>query len=352
MSGLRSVRSARFLLALLIMAAVAGFSGPGLVLAQDTVTCESPGLPPGEPTAMEEATPEAMDDMAMGTPEAMDETAEGEADLGMMAPPALPEGQPADPGVAALVNRVIENHAACYNEGQSTGDVGLYIALESDNFIMEMTGTGNPYDRVLFETEGPPVSAELVSISNPMTYDDGRISGDVEIILADHWFNHMRVFLSLADDLSWKWDQEAYLRPQPDAETVSVNGINITETVDESTGETTYAFELLGSPTIEQTEALIFNVTNSGAEIHEMVVVQLPEGSDPMGILDGSVAFEDILFYGVVAPIFPGETLDLALVNMEPGVYTILCFFPDEQGAPHAVNGMIGEFEIVPPADE
>ncbi len=347
MSSLRNWRATRLLFAMVLAFTVIGTAGLGTVAAQDAVECDSPGLPaPVEaeatPEAVEEEAPaDDMADMDMGTPEAME----------MPAPAPLPEGMPADPGVAGLINAAIANYAACFNEAQVTGDPGLFVALESDNYIAMSTESGDPAERVANESGGPPFTAELLSISNPLTYDDGRVSGDVELLLNNTWFLHQRMFLTLGPDLTWLLDEEAYLRPQPDAETVSVNGINITETVDEATGEVTYAFEFLGSPMIQQTEALIFNVTNSGAEVHEAAVVQLPEGADPLGILDGSIPFEEITFVGVVVPIFPGETRDLALLNLEPGTYTMLCFIPGPDGAPHAVNGMIGEFEVVAPEE-
>ncbi len=110
----------------------------------------------------------------------------------------------------------------------------------------------------------------------------------------------------------------------------------------------TYAFEWTGGTNIlTAAEAMIFNVANSGEELHEAVVLQLPEGADPLGLLDDSVSFEDVAFIGGVFPVFPGETKDLALMNLEPGTYTLVCFIPGPDGAPHAVNGMIGQFEVV-----
>jgi hypothetical protein len=281
-----------------------------------------------------------MEDMDMASPEPMP----------ALVAPVLPEGQAADAGVAGLVAKTVANYAACYNEGQANGDPALYVSLQSENYWVANSGSANPYDVVANESGGPPLSVEVISVDNAMTYDDGRISGDVQVVLGGHWWAHNRMYFSLGSDLTWKLDEEAYLRPEPEGETVSVNGISIVETKDEAAGTTTYEFKFLGSPSILQTDVLVFNVTNSGAELHEAVVVQLPEGADPLGLLDGTVAFEDVVFYGGVFGIYPGQTQDLALVNMEPGTYTVLCFFTDALGTPHAVNGMIGQFEIVAPA--
>jgi hypothetical protein len=346
MSSLRSWKLARLGFALLMALTIAGMAGIS-VAAQDAsptpAVCDSPGLPPGTPTPMEPeaspvASPEAMEGMDMGTPEPVE----------VPPMPVPPEGTPADAGMAATITAAVENYAACYNEGQSSGDPGLYVALQTERFWMDSSGTANPYDVVVSEAEGPPMTAQVQSIENPMTLDDGRVSADVHVLLGDHWLAHNRMVFALGNDMTWKLDEESYLQPEPVVDTISVVGIDIVETTDEATGQVTYEFVFPGgSTTISQTEGLIFTVSNTGAELHEAVMVQLPEGADPLGLLDGSVAFEDVQFLGGVFPVWPGETKELALLNLEPGVYTLLCFFPGPDGAPHAVNGMVAQVEIV-----
>jgi uncharacterized cupredoxin-like copper-binding protein len=323
--------------------------------------CVSPGLPPGTPTPMDEgmegmdmASPEAMEGMDMASPEAGASPDAGASPEAMPVPeaPPVPEGEPADEATAAAIESALTNYIACLNEGAATGDPGLYVGIESANFIMGSTGTGNPYDRVASEMESPIGEVQLLGISNPMVYDDGRVSGDASVIIGDHWAATIRALFVQEGD-TWLYDEEHFLPADvSDAESISVVGVAITETTDESTGQKTYEFTFTGgSTTLTQAEALTFTFDNTTAvEMHEAVVVQLPEGADPMGILDGSVAFEDVQFIGVIAPIFPGQVAELTLVNLEPGIYTMVCFFPGPDGAPHALNGMIAQFEVVAPA--
>ncbi|CAN5725678.1 hypothetical protein BH23CHL5_BH23CHL5_09080 [soil metagenome] len=343
--------------ALLLAIVLASMSAFGTVSAQDAAECVSPGLPDGTPTPMEDVgdmdigSPEAMGDMAspeamdMGSPEAMDMEP-----MELPEPPVVPVGEPADEETAAAIDAALSNYAACLSEGWGTNDPALYIALETENFWMASTGSANPYDRVMFEMDSPFDSVELIGITDPMVHDDGRVSGDISAV-AGNWLIKIRAMLTEVDG-TWLYDEEYFLSPDTSAfESVSVNGLNITETTDEVTGEITYAFEFLGSPTIQQTEVLVFNVTNSGEELHEAIVAQLPEGADPLGLLDGSLGFEEFRFVGGVFDIFPGQTADLALVNLEPGTYTLLCFYPGPSGLPHAADGLIGEFEIVASAE-
>jgi hypothetical protein len=316
--------------------------------------CVSPGLPPGTPTPMDMASPEAMEGMDMASPVAGASPDAGASPEAMPVPeaPPVPEGEPADEAAAAEIEEALTNYIACLDEGAATGDPALYVGLQSSNFIMESTGTGNPYDLVASEMENPIGAVRLLGISNPMVYDDGRVSGDASVIIGDHWATTVRAIFVQEGD-TWLYDEEHFLPADTSgAESLSVVGVAVTETTDESTGEKTYEFTFTGgSTTIAQSEALTFTIDNTTAvELHEAVVLQLPEGADPMGILDGSVAFEDVVFIGAVAPIFPGQIAELTLVDLEPGVYTMVCFFPGPDGAPHAANGMIAQFEIVAPA--
>ena len=92
---------------------------------------------------------------------------------------------------------------------------------------------------------------------------------------------------------------------------------------------------------------ITLNISNKGVEAHEAIVVQLPEGADPMGLLDESIAFEDITFLGLRGANLPRRVCRNGLLNLEPGTYTLVCFFPGPDGAPHAANGMVAQFEVV-----
>ncbi len=299
------------------------------VASPDAVVCVSTGLPPGTPTPMDE-----MGEMDMGTP--VGETADTGSPVAaedMGSPAAAVEeteedvtGTPADEATTAVVVASVTNYAACYNEGQASGDPGLYVALESTAFIASQ-GYANPYDRVADEIGSPFRNATLLDIDNVMIWGDGRVSADVQILLGDHWYNSWRVFMTERGGI-WAWDEQTDLPPTPNVDFVAVNGINITETTDEATGEITYAFvSVSGSWDFVATEAIVFNITNSGAELHEAILMQLPEGADPLGLLDGSIAFEDVTLFGAVSDIDRvARRSDHA--ESRAGTYTLVCFYP------------------------
>jgi hypothetical protein len=323
------VRGLAIGLALLALAGVS-ITHAAVASAQETATeCVAPEPPPGTPTPMEERTPEAMAEMEHEVEEAT--------------PVA---GTPADEATAAQVQAAVQNYAACYN----TGDPTKWVPLLTENYLVATYGSANPYDAIAQEEGFPHPAAELVSIGNAMTYDDGRVSADVEAILGEHWFVHSRLFF-VEDEGYWKLDQEDFLKPEPEGDTVVV-GVNFVEVVDEATGETTYAFEP-NVATITQQPVIILRAISPEAnqEMHEMAVIQLPEGAEPTGLLDGTVPFEDVRFIGVVFDIPPGGQQDLALVNLEPGTYWLVCFFPSPDGTPHIARGMVTQITVVAPAE-
>jgi len=305
-----------------------GFVQSAAVRAQDAsptpVECDAPELPPGTPTPQMEGSPAALE----GSPVAVsEETAE-----------ATPEaGTPADEATAAEITAAVENYVACFD----SGDPAKYVALETENYWEENYGSGNPYDAVASESEGPSFTAELVSISNPMTYSDGRVSAEIEVVLGGHWYVH-EIMYFVQDGEYWKLDQEVELAPEPEGDTAVV-GVQLGSPEDEYT-------IIPNATSATQSPVLIFHATNAGQEAHELLVLRLPEGADPMGLLDGSVPFEQVEFIGAVFDIQPGGSQDLALVNLDPGDYTLICFVPSPDGTPHAALGMVTTFTVDAPA--
>ena len=302
------------------------------VYAQDAspvaTECVAPELPPGTPTPMMEGSPEAMPEMEgiEGTPPA---AASPEAEA------TMPEGTPADEATAAEITAAVENYLACLNSGDPT----KIHALETANYLLSEFGSSNPYDVIASDEGSPPLTIEVVSISNQMTYSDGRVSADVEAVVNDHWYVNVREILAQDGDY-WKVDQEIFMSAEPEGDTAVV-GVALGAPDNECS-------IVPNTASVLETEVLIFHAVNGGVEAHELLVLQLPEGTDPMGLLDGSVAFEDVTFIGGVFGIAPGDSQDLALVNLEPGTYTLICFFPSPEGASHAELGMVATFTVDP----
>ena len=68
----------------------------------------------------------------------------------------------------------------------------------------------------------------------------------------------------------------------------------------------------------------------------ELMETRDPEG---IGVLGGKV------------PVLPGADAKMAIPELEPGRYALICFLPDQsapgrEGPPHFALGMVSEFEV------
>jgi len=179
-----------------------------------------------------------------------------------------------------------------------------------------------------------------------MTYEDGSVSVDSQYMSSQYQLASERWHL-VQDGEYWKIDELDYISASTDFDQTVV-GVNITETTADD-GTKTYAFEP-NTPSAVATELLTFHIVNKGSEVHETIVFILPDGADPMGLLDGTIKQSDITFIGAIAPILPGGQADLNLVSLPAGVYTLVCFFDDANGEPHLAHGMHTTFEVTAPA--
>jgi hypothetical protein len=108
-----------------------------------------------------------------------------------------------------------------------------------------------------------------------------------------------------------------------------------------------YAYQLpsglrAGSRTVE--------LTNAGAELHEVVVVRLNQGASIQDYLaflagEGPAGPPPGVAIGGVQAIPPGVS-QRAVLDLAAGTYGVLCFIPNGEGIPHFALGMFGQFEV------
>ena len=94
------------------------------------------------------------------------------------------------------------------------------------------------------------------------------------------------------------------------------------------------------------------NVTNSGAQPHE-VLVQLAEPTSDAELLEAFLSEDEsgpppFLDFGFLGFLEPGESATAALSRpLADGHYALVCFVPDpEDDTPHALKGMLSQFTV------
>ncbi|MGH3450744.1 MAG: hypothetical protein ACRDQW_08435 [Haloechinothrix sp.] len=239
----------------------------------------------------------------------------------------IPAGEPADAATTERVTTAIANVIACYNTGDFLG-VG---ALFTPNGLMEEFGTTNPYDLELFLAGGPPL--DLLAVEDVQVHADGRFSADVLSSFGGAQLTRERFFLVESDDFLLV-DSTPELEIEAPAGAVTIEAAMVD-----------FAFEL-SETTAPANTPLVFEVTNVGEYPHELVLIQLPEGATVDQILDGSVGFEDIQFYGATYSEGGQPAPDLVLLGLEPGTYTLVCFVDVPEGMPHVARGMFAELTV------
>jgi hypothetical protein len=306
--------------------------GGSIAVAQDASPEASPMVDcvPGE-MSMAEASP---------IPEAATSPS---ADMASPVAEASPMvGTPADEATIAAATAAVQNIAAC-----AASDPAALATLVTVNLVQNNPFASYPtIEEALadeFFTDVPWGGG--VEVGDVVTYEDGSLGVDVRYMQSQ--YQVVGELWNLVEENGvWKLNSFAPDRVQVDGDSVAV-GVNLGENEDG-----TY-FITPNSVSAPESDVLIFQAINveTNVEPHELVVVQLPEGADPMGLLDGSVAEEDITFVGFVVAPNPGDRVDMTLIGLPVGVYTMLCFFDAPDGATHADHGMIATFEVTAPAE-
>ena len=307
-----------------------GLGAGSAALAQDATpaastpapTCNAPALVPGTPSTG--ATP-GMGDMGMATPDAA----------------ATPEATPADEATGAEIAAAAQAIADCANAGDYEG----LVALTTQHFLETTFGVSNPYDAVE-GLKGQSQTFGDFKTSNPVTYADGSAGIDTTYMqtkfqaIAEHW-------TLVKDGDYWKIDATEMMTPITDLDSAVV-GVDLAGAKDDKTGKYVYTI----TPARESTTAspaLFFHARNleEGAEDHELVVLQLPEGADPAGLFDGSLKASDITLIGQIS-VVAGTEQDMLLVGLPAGTYTMADFITGPDGVSHAQEGMIATFTVDP----
>jgi uncharacterized cupredoxin-like copper-binding protein len=245
---------------------------------------------------------------------------------------ATPEpGAPADAATAEAIGAAVVTYFACAADGDWAGVVSL-----SSPSVLAAFGTANPYDVVaIYEAGGTP--GVLRALGDARTHADGRVSAEVTYtglgvtpfqLARERWYFVAvggRLLLDSADVLPPVVPAGA---DQAVLEIVMVD----------------FAFEPAAS-SVPAAEYIVLHGISRGAYDHEIEVKRLPPGATFEQVFADEALQEQTVDIGYLE-LAPGGEGDLVLVGLEPGAYTLMCFFEEPDGELHALKGMTAEFRV------
>jgi len=93
---------------------------------------------------------------------------------------------------------------------------------------------------------------------------------------------------------------------------------------------------------------VVLNLSNPTSDDHEALILRFDSGVGADALLQGASATlpEGITLVGQ-STVLAGGQGSMYLTGLEPGVYTIVDLFPDENGNPHLSSGMVATFTVL-----
>jgi hypothetical protein len=215
-----------------------------------------------------------------------------------------------------------------------------------------------PEPEVDFETATPEEQAEALKAYAAETLRP--LADDVAAAAPEEVTADVETLRGALDQMAATGDPAGWDAPEAAAASDRVHDFDL-ESCEWTTSDvvtTDYAFG--GVPDELPAGPVSFELTNEGAELHELLVIRKNDGvtqsADELLALPEEEAMELVTMVGPPTTVAPGEA-GYKVVDLEPGDYMTMCFIPTgitgedeppagEPGPPHAMHGMVAEFTV------
>lgn len=234
---------------------------------------------------------------------------------------------------------VSEALAACL----TAGDVETVVQLAGERYLGQLFGSSVPMAKeeyVALAGELTPLSTRIVGLDQVTPIEEGRATANVihvvgnQLMLTEWTFEQAPRGERETGRNPWRVAAE---RPLPALVPSGAAEIAV------DIGERSFTLdrESVTGPDV------VLRGENAAAEDHELLVLRLAPGYTTADLLRaaGPDLPPEVAWIGEI-PVRGGAARDLVLVDLEPGVYTLVCFFPDSDGTPHLAQGMEAEFVV------
>ncbi|MCA9878946.1 MAG: hypothetical protein KC442_14235 [Thermomicrobiales bacterium] len=303
------------------------------LLAATTLQPPPAGAQPTQPactvTAANAATPGAgVIEIEIGTAQPAAATPSA---LPMASPVATPVAE--TDALAEEITSTAEQLAACLSENEAAA----VVQLASERYLGQLFGSSVPLsvdDFLAISQSISPTPVRIVSVEDVARTAEDRATATVTQVVGSQLIEATWTFKPSRTGTGWMVDAEQRLPTTvpAGADTIAVAIDNLSFAVEPASVE--------GSDVVLRGE-------NRDNLDHEMLVLKLEPGFTTQDLLRaaGPDLPPQATYIGEV-PVRAGHEQDLVLVDLEPGVYTIVCLFPNSDGVPHLAQGMAATFTV------
>jgi hypothetical protein len=229
--------------------------------------------------------------------------------------------------------------AACL----SAGEVEMVVQLAGERYLGQLFGSSVPMSREEYLALAgvlTPVPTQIVRLEAVTLVKHGQATALVthvvgnQLMQAEWAFERVPRGERAAGENGWRVVGERQLPPAA-PRGAAVIDVDIAE----------HAFTLdrqsVSGPDV------VLRGENFANDDHELLVLRYAPGFTSADLLRarGPDLPAEVTFVGEV-PVRAGSSRDLVLVDLDPGVYTLVCLFPDASGTPHLAYGMEATFTV------
>ena len=303
-------------------------------------TCEIPTVASSQdrlPAPASASTPRLSADSSIIAVEGEDESPATPVAI-RVATPVQPAPDPVEL-LSEELTAVAESLAACL----SAGDAETVTELAAERYLGQLFGSSVPFSKdeyVAIASGLTPVPTRVISLEDVSPSGDDRATALVteivgnQLLRAEWTFEVAPSGERRSRESRWRLAGE---RQRPVSAPPGATPIDV------EIGDRSFILD-------ERTAAgpdVVLNGTNVSDEDHEMLVLRLASGYTTADLLraSGPDLPREVTFIGA-ATVTAGDEGDLVLVDLDPGVYTLVCLFPDPEGIPHLAQGMEETFTI------
>lgn len=260
-----------------------------------------------------------------------------------LATPIAPETTPPAPDpevqLRSELRAVADALAACL----SAGDAEMVTRLAGEQFLGQLYGSSVPFSRedyLAIASELTPIPTRIVAVADVEQTSENRATAAVTQVVGNQLLR-----------AEWTFTQ-ATGRDRADDETAWLVATERRLPVEAPRGASLINVEIgarsftLNEQTVDGPD-VILRGANTATVDHEMLVLRYENGFTSTDLLRsaGPNFPDEVTFIGEVA-VRAEDTAELVLVDLEPGAYTIVCLFSNEDGLPYLVDGMEATFTV------